>query len=48
MCFSFPPFFHWHVQSSKPVQQKQENPSDQPKSPQSEQETHNQEKKKRA
>jgi hypothetical protein len=35
-------------QSNQPVQQKQENPSGQPKSPQSEQEKHDQEKKKQA
>jgi hypothetical protein len=35
-------------QANQPVQQKQENPSGQPKSPQSEQEKHNQEKKKQA
>ena len=35
-------------QANHPVQQKQENPSGQPKSPQSEQEKHNQEKKKQA
>jgi hypothetical protein len=35
-------------QPSQPVQHKQENPSGQPKSPQSEQEKHDQEKKKQA
>ena len=35
-------------QPNRPVQQKQENPSGQPKSPQSEQEKHDQEKKKQA
>jgi hypothetical protein len=35
-------------QPNQPVQQKQENPGGQPKSPQSEQEKHDQEKKKQA
>jgi hypothetical protein len=35
-------------QLSQPVQQKQENPGSQPKSPRSEQEKHDQEKKKQA